>query len=78
MTAVEIADRFSCSWPTTTRDLQILERAGLLRVKELGRERVYRLDLPRLRTTVGKWLDWFDDARQKFRPLNNNSSLRAR
>jgi len=64
MTAGEIADRFSCSWPTTTRHLKILGRARLLRVKKLGRERVYRLDLPRLRTTVGKWLDWFGDVRQ--------------
>ena len=63
MTAGEIADRFSCSWPTTTRHLRILERARLLRVKKQGRERVYTLDLPKLRATVGKWLDWFDDSR---------------
>jgi len=63
MTAGEIADRFSCSWPTTTRHLHILERARLLRVKKQGRERVYKLDLPKLRATVGKWLDWFDDSR---------------
>lgn len=64
MTAGEIAERFSCAWPTTTRHLKILEHAKLLRVKKQGRERVYMLDLPKLRTTVGKWLDWFDDARQ--------------
>ncbi len=62
MTAGEIAERFSCSWPTTTRHLKILERAKLLRVTKQGRERVYKLDLPKLRITVGKWLDWFDDA----------------
>ena len=64
MTAGEIADRFSCSWPTTTRHLKILERAKLLRVTKQGRERVYKLDLPTLRITVGKWLDWFNDARR--------------
>jgi DNA-binding transcriptional ArsR family regulator len=63
MTAGEIAERFACSWPTTTRHLRILERAGLVRVKKHGRERVYQLDRSRLRTTVGKWLEWFDDAR---------------
>jgi DNA-binding transcriptional ArsR family regulator len=63
MTAGEIADRFSCSWPTTTRHLRILERAGLVRVKKQGRERVYHLDLQKLRNTVGKWLKWFDEAR---------------
>jgi DNA-binding transcriptional ArsR family regulator len=64
MTAGEIADRFSCSWPTTTRHLRILERARLVRVKKQGRERVYLLDRQKLRTTVGKWLNWFDEARQ--------------
>ena len=61
MTAGEIADRFSCSWPTTTRHLKILERAKLVQVKKQGRERVYKLDVPKLRITVSKWLDWFDD-----------------
>jgi DNA-binding transcriptional ArsR family regulator len=32
MTAGEIADRFACSWPTTTHHLRILEAAGLVRV----------------------------------------------
>lgn len=64
MTAGAIAERFSCSWPTTTRHLRILEHAKLLRVKRQGRERVYKLDLPNLRDTVNKWLGWFDDAQQ--------------
>ncbi len=64
MTAGEIAERFSCSWPTTTRHLKILEHAKLLRVKKQGRERVYQLDSSNLRTTIGKWLDWFDPARK--------------
>jgi DNA-binding transcriptional ArsR family regulator len=68
MTAGEIAERFSCSWPTTTRHLRILEHAKLLRVKKRGRERVYQLDLPLLRATVVNWLDWFDDARQFSKP----------
>lgn len=67
MTAGEIVDRFSCSWPTTTRHLRILEDAGLVRVKKRGRERVYHLDLNRLRTTVRKWLDWFD----KVQPVSS-------
>jgi DNA-binding transcriptional ArsR family regulator len=64
MTAGQIAERFSCSWPTTTRHLKILERAKLLRVKKNGRERVYELDLPKLSATVGKWLEWFDNAKR--------------
>jgi DNA-binding transcriptional ArsR family regulator len=59
MTAGEIADRFSCSWPTTTRHLRVLEAAGLVRVRRRGRERVYRLDVRRLRRVAGGWLKWF-------------------
>lgn len=64
MTAGEIADRFSCAWPTTTRHLKILERAKLVRVRKQGRERVYQVDSQTLRATIRKWLDWFDDARK--------------
>lgn len=60
MTAGAIAERFHCSWPTTTRHLKILERAGLLSVEKRGRERVYRLDKERLFAVAGAWLGWFE------------------
>jgi DNA-binding transcriptional ArsR family regulator len=59
MTAGEIADRFSCSWPTTTRHLQVLEEAGLVQVEQRGRERVYRLAAERLLGVTTSWLRWF-------------------
>ncbi|MFN7975755.1 MAG: metalloregulator ArsR/SmtB family transcription factor [Acidobacteriota bacterium] len=59
MTAGEIASRFSCSWPTTTRHLGVLLRAGLVRVERRGRERIYVVDRKLLRRTVGAWLSWF-------------------
>jgi len=62
MTAGEIAERFSCSWPTTTRHLRILERARLVRVKKRGRGRIYQLDRAKLRGVVGKWMHWFEDS----------------
>jgi DNA-binding transcriptional ArsR family regulator len=71
MTAGQIAERFSCSWPTTTRHLKILERAKLLRVTKQGRERVYKLDLQKLRITVGKWLGWFEDAQRGPGPTSS-------
>lgn len=43
LTAGEIADRFACSWPTTSRHLKQLEEAGLVSVTRRGRERVYAL-----------------------------------
>src|SRR5688572_18952400 len=49
MSAGEIADRFACSWPTTTRHLKVLVEAGLVHVTPQGRERLYALDAARLR-----------------------------
>jgi DNA-binding transcriptional ArsR family regulator len=61
MTAGEIADRFACSWPTTTRHLRILEAAGLVCVEKRGRERIYRLDKAHLQGVVAGWLNAFSD-----------------
>jgi DNA-binding transcriptional ArsR family regulator len=58
MTAGEIADRFSCSWPTTSRHLRKLESAGLVEVERSGREWIYRLNARRLRVAA-EWLEWF-------------------
>lgn len=59
MTAGEIASRFECSWPTTTRHLKVLRDAGLVAVQARGRERVYRLDRARLAEVAGTWLGNF-------------------
>lgn len=60
MRAKEIAERFSCSWPTTSRHLKVLEEAGLVRVEPVGRERFYELESDLLRDVVGRWLGSFD------------------
>ena len=54
--AGDIARRFACSWPTTTRHLRLLEDAGLVRVEQAGRERWYVLEAKRLRRVAGGWL----------------------
>ncbi len=59
MTAGEIAERFSCAWPTVTRHLRVLERAGLLVHEKIGRSRVYRLNRKKLKA-LKDWLRWFD------------------
>jgi DNA-binding transcriptional ArsR family regulator len=59
MTSGEIASRFECSWPTTTRHLRVLENAGLVHVELHGRERMYRLDTERLLKISGGWIDRF-------------------
>jgi DNA-binding transcriptional ArsR family regulator len=58
MSAGAIADMFEHAWPTTTRHVQVLEAAGLLRHERRGRNRVYRIDHKRL-ALVRDWLDWF-------------------
>ncbi len=60
MTAGEIAERFACSWPTTSRHLRLLETAGLVRAEKRGRERVYKLDRERLLTVTQRWFKAFD------------------
>ena len=58
LSAGEIANLFQHAWPTTTRHLQVLESAGLLRHERKGRTRQYRIDLRRLEL-VRDWLAWF-------------------
>jgi DNA-binding transcriptional ArsR family regulator len=63
MSAGEIANRFSCSWPTTTRHLRVLEAAELLKVDKRGRERVYRLEADHLLEVTSRWLGSFRTAK---------------
>jgi DNA-binding transcriptional ArsR family regulator len=60
MGAGDIAKRFSCAWPTTSRHLRVLEGAGLVRVERQGREWIYVLEAERLRGVVGGWLRHFE------------------
>lgn len=60
MTSGDIAARFDCAWPTTSRHLKVLQDAGLVSVGLRGREHVYALNRTRLRSVVGGWLDRFD------------------
>lgn len=59
MSSREIAARFDCSWPTTTRHLGILESATLVHVESRGRERIYTLDTGRLVKVAGGWIRRF-------------------
>lgn len=60
MTASSIAQRFACSWPTTTRHLRVLESAGLVVVRKRGRERHYVLATERMHSVVNQWLRYFE------------------
>src|SRR6266511_1043842 len=52
-----LAKRFQHSWPTTTRHLGVLEKAGLIEVRREGRGSHYRINRERLQRVVGGWLD---------------------
>ena len=60
MTAGEIAGRFDCTWPTTTRHLGVLVDAGLVEKQQKGRQRFYRLDRDRLHAVTSAWLESFE------------------
>ena len=51
-----LAARFPHSWPTTTRHLGVLEKAGLVVVRREGRGAFYRLNRDRVRQVVETWL----------------------
>jgi DNA-binding transcriptional ArsR family regulator len=52
-----LAQRFQHSWPTTTRHLGVLEKAGLVLVQRKGRSSTYRINRERVFRVVGGWLD---------------------
>jgi DNA-binding transcriptional ArsR family regulator len=55
-----LANHFQHSWPTTTRHLHVLEKAGLVLVRREGRSSHYRLNRERLESVVGGWLRHVD------------------
>lgn len=66
MTAGEIADRFKCSWPTTTRHLAVLADAGLLETGKQGRYRFYAIRSS-LATRAAGWVtSWSNEAHESF------------
>src|ERR1700676_1296045 len=58
MTGGQIAAMFAHAWQTTTRHLQVLEKAGLLSHERKGRMRIYRIERKRL-ALVSDWLAHF-------------------
>ena len=51
-----LATRFQHSWPTTTRHLNVLEKAGLIEVRREGRSSFYRLKRERASEVLLSWL----------------------
>lgn len=70
MTAGEIAGIFEQAWPTTTRHLQVLERAGLLKHERQGRTRIYTLQTRRLEL-IKDWLAHFSRDSKQLRRIKD-------
>ena len=51
-----LAARFQHSWPTTTRHLGVLVKAGLVEVRREGRTAAYCLNRERLDAVVAGWM----------------------
>lgn len=60
--AGEIAQRFDCSWPTTSRHLAKLVQAELLCVSKTGRERIYQANSTLLSSVLQKWGAYFSSS----------------
>src|SRR5215510_14905589 len=75
-----LAARFQHSWPTTTRHLAVLERAGLVEVRRQGRSALYRLNRDRLRRVVEGWLDHLEppDPSKRWAPSGPRSTQALR
>jgi ArsR family transcriptional regulator, repressor of sdpIR and other operons len=63
--AGEIASRFECSWPTTSRHLATLVECGLLDVESVGRERIYRANDELVRDVLQTWTGYFEPGRDR-------------
>ena len=61
LTSGQLARRFECAWPTTTRHLRVLTEAGLVAVSRQGRERHYHLDRDVLVGVAGGWIARFEE-----------------
>lgn len=66
--AGEIARRFDCAWPTTSRHLSTLVASGLLTVTQAGRERIYRTNAELLRGVLEAWAGHFGIDTDKAAP----------
>ena len=59
MTVNSIAEKFNISRPAVSKHLKILYNSNLVKQRQSGRERYYRLN-PQPLNEIYKWLEYFD------------------
>ncbi len=60
MPAGDIVNAFSYKWPTVTRHLQQLERAGIITVTKKGTQNLYELNREMMTKILENWIKWFN------------------
>jgi ArsR family transcriptional regulator, arsenate/arsenite/antimonite-responsive transcriptional repressor len=55
----EIVGRFTSKWPTITRHIQQLQKAGLVSVRKEGNQHFYRLEKEKMTRVLDNWNQWF-------------------
>ena len=59
MPAGDIANSFEHKWPTVTRHLQQLEKAGIISVTKKGTQNLYEFERKKMTDILENWIKWF-------------------
>lgn len=59
MPAGDIVNAFDYKWPTITRHLQQLEKAGIITVTKKGTQNLYEFNRKTMVDILEKWTKWF-------------------
>jgi DNA-binding transcriptional ArsR family regulator len=60
MYAGEIASHYDCAWPTVSRHLKVLVKAGVVNVQRKGRQVAYSVNRKQLLYIWKDWLSHFE------------------
>ena len=59
MPAGDIVNAFSYKWPTMTRHLQKMEKAGIITVSKKGTQNLYEFNRKMMTDILENWIQWF-------------------
>ncbi len=59
MPAGDIVNAFSYTWPTMTRHLQQMEKAGIITVTKKGTQNLYEFNRKMMTDILENWIKWF-------------------
>lgn len=59
MPAGDIVNSFNYKWPTMTRHLQQLEKAGIITVTKVATQNLYEFNRKAMTDILENWIKWF-------------------